>query len=490
MKKIFTVFLFVACAGCGSFLEEDPQGQIVGNNAIKTVQGLDAALTGAYKGLLRTWSRGFLTNGALQGSTAGGDDITTLPGGNKEKWRELDQFEVNDQNPHIAQIWNGCYKTIQGANNVINNYHVTEGDPDMINQIVGEAYFLRGLSYYWLVRSFGRIPIITDEKFNEESFTVTLNEIADVYSLVENDLMQAGQLLSDAKRDPGRPNRGSAKALLADVYLTQGGWPVKDTSKYALAAAKAKEVIDEKDNYGFDLVSDLTTLWPGADYSIGTSEEVMAFHTSANFGGSVNAFWGDSGRPFELNGWEDYFVEIDFFNNFPEGKRKDATFLTEWPNMREEGKPIVQWPNTSAKHPYYKKFTLVDHNWASGMPVHMIRYAHVLLIYAEAQARSTATPDSEAYAAINAVRERAGLAPLSGLTSEEFAKAAIDERAWEFAGEWTRWYDLVRMEMVEEANANKHADDLQPIGTITKSDYLFPIPANDTSINPNLNGGD
>ena len=494
MKRILALICFLTCAGCSSFLDEDTQGQIVGDDALKTVQGLDAALTGAYKGLLRTWSRGFLTNGALQGSTAGGDDITTLSGGNKEKWRELDRFELNDQNPHIAQIWDGCYKTIQGANNVIENAHMTVGDQGTIDKIVGEAYFLRGLCYYWLVRCFGKVPLITSAKLSDanldEMLTVSKSEITAIYAQVENDLINAEQLLGDAKRDPGRPNRGSAKGLLADVYLTQGGWPVNDASKYALAEVKAKEVIDNKDAYGFDLVADLTTLWPGAAYSIGTKEEVMAFHTSANFGGSVNAFWGDSGRPYELFGWEDYFAEISFFNNFPEGKRKDATFLTEWPNMRVEGNPIVQWPNTAAKHPYYKKFTLVNHNWASGMPVHMMRYAHVLLIYAEAQARANGTPNTEAYAAINAVRERAGLLPLEGLPDGDFPKAVIDERAGEFAGEWTRWFDLVRMEMVEEANANKHPDDLQPVGEITKDDYLFPVPARDASINPGLNGGD
>ncbi|HTF19380.1 MAG TPA: RagB/SusD family nutrient uptake outer membrane protein, partial [Chryseolinea sp.] len=320
MKKILLLFI-VGLTGCSSFLDEDPKGQILGDNAINTVKGLDAALTGTYKGLLRTWSRGFLTNGSLQGTTAGGDDLTTLPDGNKEKWRELDQFEVNDQNPHIAQIWNGCYKTIQGANNVIINSVKTEGDPAQIGQIVGEAYFLRGLSYYWLVRSFGRVPLITQLEFTEDLLTVGLSEETAIYEAIEADLVQAEALLANAKRDPGRPNKGSAKALLADVYLTQGGWPIKNASKYAMAAAKAKEVIDHKADYGFDLVDELTTLWPGAAYSIGTSEEVISFHTSANFGGSVNAFWGDSGRPGESGGWDDYFAEVTFFNNFPEGKR-------------------------------------------------------------------------------------------------------------------------------------------------------------------------
>jgi hypothetical protein len=122
----------------------------------------------------------------------------------------------------------------------------------------------------------------------------------------------------------------------------------------------------------------------------------------------------------------------------------------------------------------------------SNNPVVMIRYAHVLLIYAEAQARSSAAPSPEAYAAVNAVRLRAGLGELAtGLNSAAFADAVVDERAWEFAGEWSRWFDLVRLEKVEAANASKDPGDLEP-GEITKEKYWLPIPGADAQMNPNL----
>jgi hypothetical protein len=73
-----------------------------------------------------------------------------------------------------------------------------------------------------------------------------------------------------------------------------------------------------------------------------------------------------------------------------------------------------------------------------------------------------------------------------GLSAEAFAQAVVDERAWEFAAERTRWFDLVRLELVEAANANKHPWDLAPIGAITKEDYVFPLPFTEVSVNPNL----
>lgn len=485
MKKITIVCLFFLLTGCKNYLDEVPEGQVVGTNAIQDVAGLESALTGTYKGLLRTWARGFLTS-AIEAYVMGGDDVTSLSGGNKAEFRQVDQFDVVSSNSRLGQIWSGCYKTIQGANNIINNYKTVSGDQNTINAIVGEAYFLRALGYYWLVRGYGNIPLITSADFTSDLLTVQKSAPADIYKLIESDLLQAELLVPNTKRDAGRPNKGSVKAMLADVYLTEGGWPIKDASKYALAAAKAKEVIDNKATYGFDLVPDLATLWSGTPASVGTSEEVFAFQTSVNFGGSANAFYGSSASPGDENGWDDFFAEVGFFNRFPAGKRKDVTFYTEF--TKADGTKI-SWQDSQSKHPYYRKFRLADNsNYQSSMPVHMIRYAHVLLVYAEAQARSGGSVSADAYTAINAVRKRAGLPEVSGLSAADFASAVVDERAWEFAGEYTRWFDLQRLELVEAANApaNKGTDDLKPLSAITKASYWYPVPIGDANINSNL----
>jgi hypothetical protein len=486
MKNYMIILLCLLLVSCSKFLEEDPRGQVVGAAAIVDVPSLEAALTGAYKGVTRTWARGFL-NANTQGFAMGGDDLTTLFGGNKAFYRQMDQFEVTSANPHLSYIWNGCYKMIQGANNVITNAPKIIGDQAKIDQIVGEAYFLRALGYYWLVRGFGPIPLITkiDYEITPDLLNMKKSEPGEVYQVIESDLLKAEAMIANTKRDPGRPNKGTVKALLADVYLTEGGWPMKDVAKYALAASKAKEVIDNKATYNFDLV-DLAVLWAGNATAIGTKEEVMAFHTNVNYGGATNSFSGAPTIPAEEGGWEDYHAEINFFNNFPAGKRKDITFHTIF--KKADG-TLVPWQNSSSKHPYFAKFRIENNaNAASSMPVHIIRYAHVLLIYAEAQARSTGTPNEAAYAALNAVRHRAGLgdAP-DNLSGTNFANAVVAERAWEFAAEGTtRWFDLIRLEMVEAANANKNPGDLQVTGTITKDNYCFPAPLTDANINPNL----
>lgn len=500
MKWSFIIILLIIVSGCSKdFLHEQPKGLVYGDVAISDVPSLDAALTGAYKGVLRTWSRGFLT-ASFQGFSMGGDDLTTLAGGNKASKRQIDQFDVTADNPDIAQIWNGCYKMIQGANNVIANgpkiLPTVGGDQSqtaLVNDIMGEAYFLRAMGYYWLVRGWGPIPLLTQISYEvtPELLNIERSQPKDVYQVIEDDLKKASELLPDAKRDPGRPNKGSAMALLADVYLTEGGWPVKDASKYALAAAEAKQVIDNKDRFGFSLV-DLNLLWsettvapPGS-----AKEDVFAFQTAENYGGSNNSFTGASTIPAEEGGWEDYESEINFFNNFPEGKRKNLTFHTIF---KASDGSMVPWQKSISGHPYYAKFRIDNNgNWWSAQPVHMIRYAKVLLCYAEAQARADGAPNSDAYQALNDVRLRAGETPVSGLSPSDFINLAVNERGWEFAGEGTtRWFDLQRLEMVEEMNDDVHRNVLEnPIigdhGKITEALYWFPVPLTDQNINPNL----
>jgi hypothetical protein len=481
MKKIYFVITLLVLTGCSRELTEDPKGLVGGAAALSSQAGLESALTGAYGSLMVPWESGFTTVSQIA-MTMGGDDLTTHAGSNKEEFREFDRFTVSSLNSRMNPIWLGCYKTIQSTTNIINNYQgVLDGNETTIQQITGEAYFLRALCYYWLTRLWGAVPVIPSETYSPEYLTLQKSAPAEVYKLIEKDLEMAEQWVGNVKRDPGRPNKGAVKALLADVYLTEGGWPIKDASKYALAAAKAKEVIDNKSVYNFNLYQDgYLKIFAG-----GTVEDVFTLFTRGQWS-TYNSFYGLSTMPENESGWSDFFPELNFFYDFPAGTRKEATFSTEFVVKGE----TIPWQETSTKHPYYKKFRIQSGNQATYMsnnPVIMIRYAHVLLIYAEAQARATGIPNNDAYGAVNAVRLRAGLDDLpAGMSGTDFANAVVAERAWEFAGEWNRWFDLVRLEMVEAANANKHPDDIQITTPITKEKYYMPIPGNDALINPNL----
>lgn len=495
MKKlniIFFAILLFAGIGCKKdFLKEDTRALLFGPDVLKTQNGLEAALTGAYKGLGNQWAWGFLHPSAVA-AAAGGDDVTTHPGSNKADWREFDQFNVSATNQRSGNVYTGCYKAIQGANNVINNFGQTVGDKPTIDMIAGEAYFIRAFSYYWLTRFYGKIPLITAGVYSDSLLTIEKSTPEQVYALIVSDLKQAETLLPNKRRDWGRPNKGTAKAYLADVYLTMAGWPLKQTDKYDLAAAKALEVIQNKELYGFQLLPTFAEVFANDPAVSGTAESVFQINGFTGGAGTANATYGNTTMPGEEGGWDDQFAEINFFKAFPEGPRKTATFRTE---IGRPGTTKIPWQNDLTKHPYYQKWYIKGEIRTSSisLPSVMMRYAHVLTIYAEAKARSTSGPDQMAFDCLNQIRLRgrsAGTMPLTladGLSASQFADSVVQERAWEFACEWgTRWFDLVRLEKVEEANANKDPSDLQPIGPITKADYWFPMPYSDASINPNL----
>jgi hypothetical protein len=179
---------------------------------------------------------------------------------------------------------------------------------------------------------------------------------------------------------------------------------------------------------------------------------------------------------------------VGFYKRFPAGPRKDATFHTHFTNG-------VDFEQGSTKHPYIAKYRdgaeqgkpSYENDYMTSRNMNYLRFAEVLLIYAEAQAMADGAPNQDAYKAINRVRNRAGLNNLTpGLGQLAFRDSVIAERGWELAAEFSRWFDLVRTEKVETVKALKDPLDMQPAVEITKKQYLSSIPDYDVLLNPNL----
>jgi len=169
---------------------------------------------------------------------------------------------------------------------------------------------------------------------------------------------------------------------------------------------------------------------------------------------------------------------------------------------------LVNWDDarTRARHPYYKKFraglngdgvnetatTILSMNPSTNKALDIIRYPQVLLDYAEASAMATGNPSSDAYAATNLVRQRAGLPNLTpGLGGTAFRDSVVYERAYEFAGEFgMRWFDIVRLQLLPQVTAGRDPGENQIPATITgnpailQQKYLAPIPFSDMILEP------
>ncbi|MFV0378089.1 MAG: RagB/SusD family nutrient uptake outer membrane protein [Mangrovibacterium sp.] len=519
MKKYISTLLFaIVLLSCtDKFLEEETYGLIRPTNYFTTLSDLEKCVNALYSSCNLMYNE----SSCLVACMAG-DDVTTQAGGNKAGYLQFDLFNAQDNNDRLPTSWNNGYGAIKQANVIINSIDqfVEPADqPELLqdqkDRALGQAYFVRALAYFNLVRIYGQVPLVTEVTIDYE---VTKASFEDIYNLIVTDLTSAEALVpmdystasnvSDLETNTAhaRADKGAVKALLASVYLNMAGYPLKDVSKYALAAQKAKEVIDNEDTYGYELLVNYGDLWKWENgwKNIGNAEDVFACffnHTAGNW--SDGGTWANGNMnapsaffPENFGGWSDAFAELNFFNEFPEGPRKDATFITV--GQKTPTSPVITWQEFAYAHPYYNKYTDLPGydptnmgawiDWWSSRTVQVIRYAEVLLVYAEAKAMSDGA-DNLAYECLNRVRNRAGLddAP-EGLNGTDFRDKVVEERKWEFAGmePCARWFDMVRTETVETATAKRDASEIPIVNTPTKDRYFAPIPQADRIINSNL----
>lgn len=516
MDKYIYIILLIGLfsSSCSGFLDEHSKTSLDASNFFQSGDDLILACHPMYQ-VLEEFTIGDDPIAFFMGT----DDVTSNASANTY-FRDFDIFNVSDGLTQVLEAWEIPYLGIKRANFIITYYaEVPNCDADTRNNCAGQAYFLRAWWYFWLVKYFGPVPMpLKDGEWNTD---MKKSSMEDIYAQIISDLNKA-EIMLPAKQTYADwafngfsivPTQGSAKSLLASVYLQMTGWPLKQTDKYALAAAKAKEVIDNESVYGYGLVEQ-DELWSGATF---WDQEMVFGWPYAYPHGDYTMRTPKAGAPIEESGWACYMAEINFFNKFPEGPRKDATFQTDiwvpvaagttgaFKDSRSDSYFIdVPWDDTRTykQHPYYAKqrfgsayngcYSWSDrycYDWRSGRSQRFMRYAEVLLVYAEAECMANGAPDALAYTAINRVRERAGLDDLAaGMSASDFQKACFDERGWEFAGNeyCNRWADLLRFEKVEEANLDRDSREYALNHIPTKADYFMPIPASEKNKNSNL----
>jgi len=461
MKNIAHYFLssalFVATltlGGCAK-LDEVPDSSISPANFYKT----DADYLAAINGAIKPWFSGygaFDFNNALLLS-GGAEDVTSRP--TAPTLKAYDEFKPDVNGFQAAQEWTLLYKSINSCNLIIASIAQNTTIPQANrNAYEGQARYIRALAYFNLTRWFGEIPIVTVAN-QVTADQVGQSTVAQVYQVITDDLKAAETMLPLTFPDKGRPTQGAAKTLLAEAYLTMAGWPLKDATKYALARDKAKEVMDGGQ---YSLEANFADLWKVSN-KLTNREFIFMFNGVSTASYVEGSHLHVASRPGEEGGWDDMMSEARFFNAFPAGPRKDATFHTVFTDAAR-----TTWQKSNVGQPYMAKYRDAGAAATANGPVAsndgdgffvMSRYAEVLLIYAEAANMAEGSPSAAALAAINQVRRRASggnqaLYPdlTTGLSQSAFDAAVLAERAWELAFENKRWFDLVRKEQVVAVN--------------------------------------
>ncbi len=472
LKRTF-IILIIGCSvslGCADIeLEETPSSLLNPSNFFTTESEFEAALAGAFRPLYSSW--GTYDYGVDILLSSGAEDVRS----DADIFKNLNSLNANDKEILIESFWRQSYQSISNANVIIGNLkNATKIPTQKLGELEGQAKFLRAFSFFSLVRFFGEIQLTTFEN-QRDIENLKQATVADIYASIISDLKDAEAKLPVSFPEKGRPTQGAAKALLAKVYLTMAGWPLEEESNYALARDKAEELI-----MGgiYSLETNFADLWT-QEKKLTTPEFIFTFYGSIAEGGSSGSHlhqatrhWGNG----EEKGWGDFFSEGRFFNVFPEGHRKDASFTSVFPNG-------INWI-VAGVQPHIAKYRDAGRTTGSNgegfRPI--LRYADVLLIYAEAANMAEGSPSEAALEAVNKVRRRAlgldinmssAIFDLSsGMSKSNFDKAVLDERNWELAFEANRWFDLVRRKMVVEVNISVHPG-------VTENNRLLPKPANE-----------
>ncbi|MEJ7769489.1 MAG: RagB/SusD family nutrient uptake outer membrane protein, partial [Chitinophagaceae bacterium] len=418
-----------------NFIEIAPESTVSVDVLYKTDRDFQDAVNGCYN-VLQIQYQNFWVFGDLPA-----DDVSEdIP--NHFDHVSFDQFTVNDRQPILASTWRNYYNVINRANAILTN--INKPDASAVknkDRYIGEAKFLRALSYFDMIRIFGDVPMITTNLTIEESYKMGREKADKIYDeVIIKDLLDAdGKLPAKyTGTDVGRATKGAAKSILGKVYLTR-----KDFVK---AEAKLNEVTI----MGYSLLPNFANLWNytvdehhaeyifDIEYEEGIGEGSNFTHTFVPAWTALTNLYGIRGGTPASDGapTTGLFAAFD-----PRDARRSISVLYGI-NVNGVFTPIPTNSIQASKSFSTKYVTSVASTNDSKANWKVIRYADVLLMLAEAMNENGKT--NEALTHLNLVRSRAGLQAYTGLTQSDAREKIYLERRFELFLEGQRWFDLVR----------------------------------------------
>lgn len=476
MKKTIFISTIIAVAAlvgfnsCKGYLDLDPPYTQDAENFFENPSDYDRALTGAYDLLQGSFLDLWISEIASDNAIAGGESVSDTEG-----LHEIDEMNHDAVNTELRNIFRWNYAGVTRANYILE--YKDNIDFEGKDKILAEAKFLRAYYYFTLVKYFGDIPLVIDQRLGvEEVRQLDRTPKSEVYKQIEQDLTDAATVLDWSNPIKGRVTKGGALALLGRVYLYQ--------DKFTEAAAALEEVITSNN---YSLVDDYTQLFLVS--SEGNAETVFDVEYSGLEGGSYgcliclegNAAPGFQGirqysGPVYGDGNSYNLPTQDLYDAFdPNDIRRDASildidaFIAAQPNSSSITYAIGGGGHTGFYNNKYIKrqgeIGLPDNDLTSPVNYRAIRYADVLLMAAEAHNRKTGADDSKAKQYLNQVRNRAGMPEINS-SGSQLTIDIWNERRFELSGEGFRFFDLVRTGQAADAIS----------GFVTGKHELFPIP--------------
>lgn len=488
----------LSAVGCSDFLDEQDPSNLTPESFYTTAAHADAAIAAVYADTrFYGHSAGiFSSNWQLLEAPTG---TTTTETAQNSDLNNLYSLTYDPNTGHIQNWWRGVYRVVANANLVLANVPKITMDEARKTKVLGEAKFLRAWAYFYAVRLWGDVPLILlPQNSTSADFYPERTPQETVYNQIVADLIDAEAAGLPWTDKTGRVSQSAVKSLLSKVYLTMAGYPLnKGTQYYSLAAAKAKEVID---NAG--PINLFDTYRQVHDQSLkNTVEHIFSLQYNADVESNPMTNMFPNFKPVTYrgpSGTGSTIPTINFYNSYEPGDlravNQEGWFYTSY-FTNGDGAPL----NLGA--PYIFKHFNVTANGTSGtkgtakdnLNVPMIRFAEVLLIYAEAQNEADGAPNQQAYDALERIRDRAELTTpdLGTFNQASFREAVWRERWHELAFEGITWFDMVRLRKVYNQNTNGFDNFVGHVllnsnQALQEKHLLFPLTRQEMINNPNL----
>jgi starch-binding outer membrane protein, SusD/RagB family len=384
----------------------------------------------------------------------------------------IEYFTYDASNPKLIDTWKWRYEMISRANAVLINAPNVDMDTDLKNRSMGEAYFLRGFSYWRHYLVHGEVPVFTEADVLSGNLNKPKSTLAEVEAQIESDFTKAAELLPESyaadANNLGRVSQGTAYGFLTKFYVyteqfakaIEAGSHVTQNASYALAPSFS-------DNFSIDTENNSEVLFSMQYTANWTTDNTPQIYTTPRL-------WG---------GWDFREPIQDLVDEFEANDPRLGYTIFQPGEMVDLGgsegvKEYTADLSTSGYH--FKKFA----SWKDGslnadQNAPILRSADVYLLVAEAKIRSGANGDAE----LNAVRERNGLDPITSATMADI----MHERRVELAGENERHQDLLRWDKADLVDIvafyGQDRGLLKPARTFQRpKHYYFPIPQREIDI--------